>query len=47
MTQFGAQTAFRRTLSFVEEAVLKEVVPYIKKSLALVDVEKRCTGQDG
>jgi leucyl-tRNA synthetase len=39
MTQFGAQTAFRRTLSFVEEVVLKEIAPYIKKSLALADVE--------
>jgi len=39
MAQFGAQTAFRRTLSFVEKIVLKEIVPHIKKSLALVDVE--------
>jgi leucyl-tRNA synthetase len=39
MVQFGAQIAFRRTLSFVETEVLKEIVPHIKKSLALVDVE--------
>ena len=39
MAQFGARTAFRRTLSFIEKVVLKEIVPYIKKSLALVDVE--------
>ena len=39
MAQFGAQTAFRRTLSFVEKAVLQEIVPYVKKSLSLVDVE--------
>ena len=39
MAQLGAQTAFCRTLSFVEKEVLKEIMPYIKKSLALVDVE--------
>lgn len=39
MAQFGARTAFRRTLSFVEKEVLKEIAPHIKKSLALVDVE--------
>ena len=36
----GAQTAFPRTLSFVEKEVLKEIMPPIKKSLVLVvDVE--------
>ena len=45
MVQFGAQTAFRRTLSFVEEVVLKEIAPYIKKSLGLVDVEILSVGE--
>ncbi|KAJ7434072.1 hypothetical protein FB451DRAFT_1312782 [Mycena latifolia] len=39
MAQFGAQTAFRRTLPFSETDVLNEIVPYLKKSLTLVDVE--------
>lgn len=39
MTQFGAQTAFRRTLPFSESAVLTEILPYLKKSLGLVDAE--------
>ena len=39
MTQFGAQTAFCRTLPFDEKVVLKEIVAYVKKSSALVDVE--------
>ncbi|KAF9496052.1 leucyl-tRNA synthetase [Pleurotus eryngii] len=39
MSQFGAQTAFRRTLPFSESAVLKEIALYFKKSLNLVDVE--------
>lgn len=39
MAQFGAQTAFRRTLPFTESAVLAEVVLYLKKSLNLVDAE--------
>ncbi len=39
MAQFGAQTAFRRTLPFSEHAVLKEIALYFKKSLNLVDVE--------
>ncbi|KAJ8518730.1 hypothetical protein ONZ45_g4251 [Pleurotus djamor] len=39
MAQFGAQTAFRRTLPFSEGAVLKEIAPYFKKSLNLIDVE--------
>ena len=39
IAQFGAQTAFKRTLPFSEAKVLNEVVPYIKKSLNLVDAE--------
>ncbi|KAJ7026734.1 hypothetical protein C8F04DRAFT_104879 [Mycena alexandri] len=39
MAQFGAQTAFRRTLPFSERDVLSEIIPYLKKSLALSDVE--------
>ncbi|KAJ6478559.1 hypothetical protein C8R47DRAFT_1138813 [Mycena vitilis] len=39
MAQFGAQTAFRRTLPFSEQDVLSEIIPYLKKSLNLVDVE--------
>ena len=37
MGQFGAQTAFRRTLPFSEVQVLNEILPYLKKSLGLVD----------
>lgn len=39
MAQYGAQTAFRRTLPFSESAVLQELLPYLKKSLNLVDAE--------
>ncbi|KAK7055247.1 hypothetical protein R3P38DRAFT_3385345 [Favolaschia claudopus] len=39
MAQFGAQTAFRRTLPFSEREILAEVTPYLRKSLNLVDVE--------
>ena len=39
MAQFGAQTAFRRTLPFSEKDVLSEIVTYLKKSLTLTDVE--------
>ncbi|KAG5635705.1 hypothetical protein DXG03_005247, partial [Asterophora parasitica] len=39
MSQFGAQIAFRRTLPFSEGQVLREILPYLKKSLGLVDVE--------
>jgi leucyl-tRNA synthetase len=39
MAQFGAQTAFRRTLPFSERDVLSEIIPYLKKSLSVVDVE--------
>ena len=39
MAQYGAQTAFRRTLPFSEIDVLNELSPYLKKSLNLVDAE--------
>ncbi|KAF5325592.1 hypothetical protein D9611_000840 [Ephemerocybe angulata] len=39
MGQYGAQTAFRRTLPFSESQVLQELLPYLKKSLNLVDAE--------
>jgi leucyl-tRNA synthetase len=39
MAQFGATTAFRRALPFSEVTVLKEVAPYLKKSLGVMDVE--------
>ena len=39
MAQYGAQTAFRRTLPFSESAVLRELLPYLKKTLNLVDAE--------
>ncbi|KAG6809080.1 hypothetical protein H0H92_001688 [Tricholoma furcatifolium] len=39
MAQFGAQTAFRRALPFSEKQVLQEILPYLKKSLGLVDAE--------
>jgi len=37
MGQFGAQTAFRRTLPFSEVEVLSEILPYLRKSVGLVD----------
>ncbi|PCH43011.1 leucyl-tRNA synthetase [Wolfiporia cocos MD-104 SS10] len=39
MAQFGAQTAFNRTLPFSELTVLKEILPYLKRTLNLVDAE--------
>jgi leucyl-tRNA synthetase len=39
MSQYGAETAFRGTLSFSESAVLRELLPHRKKTLNLVDVE--------
>jgi len=39
MQQFGAQTAFRRALPFNERDVLFEMLPYLKKTLGLVDAE--------
>ncbi|KAH9990344.1 leucyl-tRNA synthetase [Russula vinacea] len=37
--KFGAETAFKRKLPFVETDVLREVLPYLKRTLTLVDVE--------
>ncbi|KDQ54541.1 hypothetical protein JAAARDRAFT_38215 [Jaapia argillacea MUCL 33604] len=39
IAEFGAQTAFQRTLPFSEADVLKEILPYLKKTLNLVDAE--------
>ncbi|KAL6308866.1 leucine-tRNA ligase [Sparassis latifolia] len=39
ITQFGAHTAFNRTLPFSEVTVLNEILPYLKKTLNLVDAE--------
>lgn len=39
MTQYGAQIAFRRALPFPEGDVLREILPYLKKSLNLTDAE--------
>jgi leucyl-tRNA synthetase len=39
MGQIGAKAAFQRTLPFNETEVLSEILPYLKKSLNLVDTE--------
>ena len=39
MQTFGADTAFNRTVAFSEVEVLHEVVPYVKRSLNLVDAD--------
>ncbi|EAU87569.1 leucine-tRNA ligase [Coprinopsis cinerea okayama7 len=39
MAQYGAETAFRRTLLFNESEVLRELLPYLKKTLHLIDAE--------
>jgi leucyl-tRNA synthetase len=39
MTEFGAQAAFRRTLPFSEMTILSEILPYLKRTLNLVDVD--------
>lgn len=39
IAEFGAETAFKRTLPFVETDALREVLPYLKRTLTLVDVE--------
>lgn len=39
MTQYGAETAFRRALLFSESAVLRELLPYLKKTLNLVQAD--------
>ena len=37
MAQYGAETAFRRTLPFSESTVLGELLPYLRKTLGLTD----------
>lgn len=39
MSQFGAQTAFNRTVLFSETTTLNELLPYLKRTLDLVDIE--------
>ena len=38
-TYCRAETPFKRKLPFVETDVLREVLPYLKRTLNLVDVE--------
>ena len=39
MSQFGAQTAFNRSVPFSEVKVLHEILPYLKRTLNLEDAE--------
>ena len=39
MAQYSAETAFRRTLPFSESHVLRELLPYLKKTLNLAEAE--------
>jgi leucyl-tRNA synthetase len=39
IAEYGAQAAFRRTLPFSEATVLSEILPYLKRTLNLVDAE--------
>lgn len=39
IAEFGAETAFKRKLPFVETDVLREILPYLQRTLNLVDVE--------
>ena len=39
MSQYGAETAFRRTLPFSESLVLRELLTYLKKTLNLTEAE--------
>ena len=39
MSQYGAETAFRRTLPFSESLVLRELLTYLKKTLNLIEAE--------
>ncbi|KAF8201405.1 hypothetical protein BJ912DRAFT_500295 [Pholiota molesta] len=39
MAQYGAETAFRRALPFSESAVLREILPYLKKTLNLTEAD--------
>ena len=40
MSEIDATNAFRRTLPFSESEILTEFLPYLKKSLNLVDAEE-------
>jgi len=39
MSQYGAETTFRRTLLFSESVVLRELLAYLKKTLNLAEAE--------
>ena len=39
MAEFGAEVAFRRALPFSEITVLSEILPYLKRTLNLVNVD--------
>jgi len=39
MAEFGARAAFQRTLPFSENTVLLEILPYLKRTLNLVNVD--------
>lgn len=39
ISQFGAQTAFNRSVPFSEVKVLHEILPYLKRTLNLEDAE--------
>lgn len=39
IAEYGAPSAFRRTLPFSETTVLTEILPYLKRTLNLVDAE--------
>jgi len=39
MAEFGVQAAFQRTLPFSEMTVLSEILPYLKRTLNLVEVD--------
>jgi leucyl-tRNA synthetase len=39
IAKFGVQTAFNRALPFSEAPVLKEALPYIKRSIGFAEAE--------
>lgn len=39
IAEFGVEVALRRTLPFSETDVLNELLPYLKRTLVLVDAE--------
>lgn len=45
IADFGAETAFRRALPFSESQVLGELLPYLKRTLNLVDGEIMSTDE--